>query len=341
VYALWALGVAGAALMFRNSLGSHLVNRDFAVFMIAGKLAAAGHAADAYTVAGNAPVVAAMGRVIESLFLYPPHMLFFAVPISFLPYDVAYWGFQAVSALLFYLAARSYLPAGFPAFLAILTPAALINIGFGQVGLLFGALWLWAFSGSAIAAALLTFKPHLGFLVAAEAARRSQVLLTGAIVLVLVALSMIVFGFTPWRAWVEQALVFHVHDLAPRNYGEWFNKATTPYLGYGLVGWLLFAAAGIYLLTRRFDVFTAATATFLITPYGLHYDMPAVCLGFGLLLYLKARTMPPWETFAAALAFLVPLLVGLGTWLASPILLAGLWVQTRNPVCRPPGEAHV
>ena len=332
VYLLWVLGVAGAGALFRNTLHSHLVNRDFAVFTIAGKLATRGHAVEAYSVSGNDVIVKELGRIIDSLFLYPPHVLFMAVPISILPFGIAFWGFQALSAALFAFAARPYLPPSFPRLLVVLTPAALINIGFGQVGLLFGALWLWAFSGSPTATALLTFKPHLGFLVAVEAARRKKFLAASAITLAILALSVAVFGFAPWRAWFEQALIFHVHDLAPRDYGAWMNKLTTPYLGYGLVGWLLFAAAAIALLVRRFDVFTAATATFLITPYGLHYDMTVVCLGFGILLFEKARAMPPWQTFVAALAFLVPLLVGLGTWVASPILLIGLYVQTRNPV---------
>jgi len=282
-----------------------------------------------------------MGRVVEALFLYPPHALFLAVPLSFLPFRVAFWGFQAATAAMFWIAAKRHVPANFPMVLAILTPAALINIGFGQVGLLFGALWLWAFSGSATAAALLTFKPHLGFLVAIEAARRRQLLATVAITLAILALSVAAFGVASWQAWWNEALVVHLHDLAPRNYGEWFNKATTPYLGYGLIGWLLFAAAGIYLLSRRFDVFTAATATFLIAPYGLHYDMTVVCLGFGVLLFEKWRSMPPWQAFVAALAFLSPLLVGLGTWLASPILLLGLYVQTRQPNIKDGGAKPV
>ena len=338
VYCLWAVGIVGSALLFRDSLGSHLVNRDFAVFPIAGKLAAGGHAADAYRVAGNAPIVTEMGRVVESLFLYPPHMLFFAVPLSLIPYFIAYWGFQAASAAMFYFAARRYLPADFPAALSILTPAALINIGFGQVAFLLGALWLWAFSGSRTAAALLTFKPHLGFLVAVEAVRRKQFLTTSAITVAILVLSAVVFGVAAWQAWVDEALVFHVRDLAPRDYVAWLNKMTTPYLAYGLIGWLACAAAAAALLIKRFDVFTAATATFLITPYGLHYDMPVVCLGFGLLLFVKMRAMPAWQVFVAALAFLTPLLVGLGTWVASPILLAGLYVQTRNPIWEPESD---
>ena len=341
VYALWTLGMIGAALLFRNSLGSHLANRDFAVFTIAGKLAVAGHPAQAFSVAGNEAVAGQIGRIVESVFLYPPQTLFLAVPISYLPVRVAFWGWQALSAALFYLAARPHVPPNFPRVLAILTPAALISVGFGQVGLFFGALWLWAFSGSATAAALLTFKPHLGFLVAIEAARRRRFLATSAIAAAILALSVIVFGIGSWQAWLNEALAVQVRDLAPRNYGAWLNKMTTPYIGFGFVGWFLFAAAAAALLVRRFDVFTAATASFLIAPYGLHYDMTVVCLGFGALLFAKYRSMPAWHAFIAALAFLSPLLVGLGTWLAPPILLAGLYVQTRNPVARSSPAASI
>jgi hypothetical protein len=340
IYALWGLGILGAASLFRDTLHSHLVNRDFAVFTIAGKLAVAGHPADAFSVAGNEPVGKEMGRVVDSLFLYPPHALFLAVPVSYLPVRVAFWGWQALTAGLFLVAARPWLPRGFPKLLAILTPAALITIGFGQVGFFFGALWLWAFNGSPTAAALLTFKPHLGFLVAVEAFRRRQFLATAAIATAILALSVLVFGIESWQAWLNEALAVQVRDLAPRNYGAWLNKMTTPYIGYGFVGWAAFAGAAIALLIRQFDVFSAATASFLIAPYGLHYDMTVVCLGFGLLLFARSRSMPPWHTFVAALAFLSPLLVGLGTWLAPPILLAGLFVQTRNPIGRADEEAQ-
>ena len=339
VYAIWLFGPIGALLFFSDTLHSHLVNRDFAVFPIAGALAAKGLAVDAYSVAGNAPVVKEIGRTVECLFLYPPHVLFMGIPLSFLPFSVAFWGFQAATAALFYFAARPYLPENLPRLLVILTPAALINIGFGQVGLLFGALWLFAFSGSRFAAALLTFKPHLGFLVAVEAVRRRQFLGTSATVVAFVALSVAAFGIAPWQAWVSNALPYQVHDLVPRDYPEWIYKMPTPYLGYGLIGWLLFAAAAIALLVRRFDVFTAATATFLIAPYGFHYDMPATCLGFGLLLFRSWREMPSWQTLVCALAFLSPLLVALGPLWVPPLLLAGLYVQTCNPICRDQSRA--
>ncbi|HEX6740890.1 MAG TPA: glycosyltransferase family 87 protein [Sphingomicrobium sp.] len=331
IYALWLLGLVGAALLFRDTLGSHLANRDFAAFWIAGKLAAAGHAAQAFEVSGNAPLGKEIGRIVDSVFLYPPHALFLAVPISYLPLQVAFWSWQAMSAAIFYFAARPYLPPSFPKLLSILTPAALITVGFGQVGLLFGALWLFAFSGSAVAAAALTFKPHLGLLVAIEAARRRRFLATCLIAVVMLALSIAAFGLESWRAWWNEAVVLQVGDLAPRNYAFWLNKMVTPYIGYGLMGWFLFATAAVVLLYREFNVFSAATASFLLAPYGFHYDMTVVCLGFGVLLFQRWRNLPPWQTFVAALNFLCPLLVGLGTWVAPPILLAGLYVQTLNP----------
>ncbi len=342
VYALWMLGMAGAALMFSDTLHSHLVNRDFVAVWAAGKLALAGRAVQTYDpTALQAFANQLVGTSSYIVYPYPPHTLFIAVPLSLLPLPLAFWTWQAISAALFYSAARSYLPAGFPKVLAILTPAALINVGFGQVGLFFGALWLFAFSGSAFAAAAMTFKPHLGLLVVGEAVRRRQLLITSAIALAILALSVVLFGVGAWRVWISEAIAHQMGDLATRSIVNWTNKMAAPFMGYGLFGWLAFAGAGIYLLFRRFDVFTAATASFLITPYGFHYDMTVVCLGFGVLLFERWRTMPPWQTFIAALAFLSPLLAGLGTLIAPPILLAGLYVQTRQPITKDAGAKLV
>jgi hypothetical protein len=89
----------------------------------------------------------------------------------------------------------------------------------------------------------------------------------------------------------------------------------------------LFAIAAALLLRRNFHVFSAATATFLISPYGFHYDMTVVSLGFGLLLYERWEAMPVWQRLTCVLAFLSPGLVAVGTWLVPPLLLAGLYVQ--------------
>ena len=334
VLILWIFGAVAVLLKTYPAWLGPTAERDFAALWVAGKLAASGHAilafdVEAMRVAGRA---LAGTTEIELAYPYPPQGLFVAVPLSFFPLFAAFLTWQILSAVLFYIAARPYLPAHFPKILAILTPAAVANVHFGQVGLFFGALWLFAYRGSPWAAAALTFKPHLGLLVGIETVRGKFFLATCAIALGLLGLSALVFGVDAWRAWLLGAASHQVGYLTKEPFPVWYYQMVSPYLWYGLFGWLLFAAAAVALLAQRFDVFTAATASFLIAPYGFHYDMTVVCLGFGLLLFQSWRAMPPWQTFVAASVFLLPLIVLIGTWLAPPLLLAGLYVQTRTPV---------
>jgi hypothetical protein len=171
-------------------------------------------------------------------------------------------------------------------------------------------------------------KPHIGFLVAIEMWRRRCVVRTAIIAVALGVASSILFGWHSWLISIGHAAgsVFNMiaADQAPNAYVQ----MTAPFLGYGYIGWLAFAAAAVFLLTRQFDAFTASTATFLISPYGFHYDMTVVCLGFGILLFRRWRSMPPWQTLVCALVFLSPVIVRVGTWLVPPLLLAGLYCLT-------------
>jgi hypothetical protein len=92
---------------------------------------------------------------------------------------------------------------------------------------------------------------------------------------------------------------------------------------------LLFGIWSAIVLSRNFNIFTAATATFLISPYGFHYDMSAACLGFVVLIYSHWGDMPHWHKLVASLAFLSPVIVGFGTWWVPPILLLGLFVEAQ------------
>lgn len=329
IYALWGAGVAGVVAILIQRWNNPIVNRDFTFFWIAGKLAASGHAAQAYDLASmKAAARSYASTSITIEFPYPPHVLLIAVPLSVVPLTISFFAWQSISAVLFYVAARPYFPEGMPRLLALLTPAALLNVAFGQIGLFFGALWLWCFSGSALAAALLTIKPNLAVAAAAEIVRKGFVIRATAIIFAVLLLSIVAFGLEPWRAFFEGAATNHFKAVATDRYPNWYVQMTTPYLGYGLAGWLAFAAAAIALLFRRFDVFTAATAAFLISPYGFHYDMTVVCFGFGVRLFQRWRSMPPWQTLVCALAFLSPVVVRAGTWLVPPILLVGLFVLT-------------
>ncbi len=330
VYILWLAGFLGTAVV--GLMGAHLIpvsERDFVSVWVAGKLATSGHAAQAFDIDSlRAAAAAYAGTTYKIAFPYPPHILFFAVPISFLPLTVSFWLWQAMSALLFCVAARRYLPAGMSPLLAVLTPAAVVNVTYGQNGFLLGALWLFAFRGSALSAALLTIKPHVGFLVAIEMIRRKLVLRTSMIAIALVVLSALLFGIGAWHASIAGAATTQFSMISNGKYPNWFVQMTTPFVGYGYIGWFLFAVTASTLLMRCFNVFTAATATFLISPYGFHYDMTVVCLGFGILLFERWRSLPPWQVFVCALAYLSPVLVRAGTWFVPPILLIGLYAQT-------------
>lgn len=329
VYALWIAGALGAAATMLQGWNNPIANRDFASFWVAGKLAAQGHAVQAYDLAAlKAAATSLAGTSFNIVFPYPPHLLFIAVPLSFIPLTFSFLFWQAISALLFWVAARPYLPKEMPTFLAALTPAALINVAFGQIGLFIGALWLFAFSGSPIAMACLTMKPHVGFLVAIESARKRLLIATIFIAAALIGASALVFGLDAWRAFIAGAAVGQLGMIRAGSHPNWYAQMVTPLIGFGVVGWFIFAGAAVLLLVRRFDVFTAATATFLIAPYGFHYDLAVVCLGFGVLLFRSWRTMLPWHSCICALAFLAPVIVRAGTWFLPPILLAGLYVLT-------------
>jgi hypothetical protein len=331
VIVLWGFGILAVVVSMYRGWLSPLVNRDFVSVWVAGKMTLGGHPAQVFDVdVLRATAKQMTGNPLKIGYPYPPHALFIAVPLSLLPYPIAFWTWQIGSALFFYVAARPYWPKGLSAVLAVVTPAGLISVIYGQVGLFFGALWLFAFRGSWAATAVLTFKPHLGVLAGVETIRDRFFIKTGIATTLILALSVAAFGFDTWQAWLSNAAAGIAGDLSNAPYSIWYSQMTTPYLGYGLVGWGLFAATAIFLLIRKFNVFTAATASFLIAPYGFHYDMPVVCLGFGILLFKYLDELPPWKTFVCALAFLAPFLVQLGTWIVPPLLLVGLYIQTER-----------
>lgn len=260
---------------------------------------------------------------------YPPPTLFVFGALARLPLTLAFAVWNGVTAVLFYLAARPYMPSSVPKILAVLTPAAIANIYFGQFGLLMGALWLWAFRCKPWAAALLTIKPHIALLAAIPTFSRQKLAFqTAAILVVLVAVSAAAFGLDVWQGYLAQIL--HQGNLLGHGgLASWVVYGVTPMIGYPAWAWLLFAAAAAYLLSWNFNVFTAATATFLISPYGFGYDMPVVCLGFGLMLSVNWTEMDGGERLLATLAFLAPVLTRFGTWWIPFVLLLGLWVQVR------------
>jgi hypothetical protein len=278
----------------------------------------------------NAARAALYGSPTITWFPYPAHALFLFLPFAPLPFHAAWAVFNFYGLALFVWAARPHLPNGFPPLLAICTPAALICVVFGQTGLVFGALWLWAFRGRWQAIALLTFKPHLGVLSVLALTRRtfaSTAILAGALIAASVAL------FPEWWTQLPQQILRQSGQIGQR--ARWDEIGIGPAIGYGFVIWAVFAVAALYLLARNINVWSTATAALLVSPYGFHYDMPVASLGFALAAWHE-RSAPRSVLLAAALW--LPVLVQFGAWIAPPILLAVLWTQT-SPISSVPAVA--
>jgi alpha-1,2-mannosyltransferase len=261
------------------------------------------------------------GEVNKIWFPYPPHALFLYVPFALLPFLASWAVYNLYGLALFMLAARNYLPKGFPPILILCTPAVLFCVLYGQTGLIVGALWLWAFQGKWQAVALLTFKPHIGVL-SALSLNRKTLLPTVALAGVLILASAVVFS-----DWWTQFFSQIVKQSATIGHNtKWPYVAVGPAIGYGFAGWAVFAAAALYLLSRHVDAFSAATAALLVSPYGFHYDMPAASVGFALALHKEESAS---RTLGLAVALMLPVLVRLfGAWIAPPVLLWALWAQT-------------
>lgn len=324
-YFIVALLIVGALGPIAALNLTPVAERDFGSIWLAGRAIMAG--VDPYQVEAFKAFGDQLLGIGPYNFTYPPHALLLFMPFSLLPAVPALIVWNAFSIALFYWAARPLMPKGLPSILALLVPPVFINANFGQTGLISAALFLIAFRGGGLAAAALTFKPHMGFLVIAALLRdrRALAVAVGA-TLILILSSALLFG--GWDDFVRHAREYQAGKLFNHSQASWVLQATTPMIGYGIGGWILYGSGALYILSRNFNVFSAATATFLISPYGLHYDMAAVSLGFIILIFTKWDVMPVWHKAVATLAYLSPALVGFGTWLVPPILIAGLLVQS-------------
>ena len=307
-YQLWAIGTIAPVLTILWNVFREQLKSDWFILWTAGRLALWGDISPAQ----------------GTEFAYPPFALFFFTPLAPLPYVVSYVAWNALTAAFFLWAARPYLPKDFPQALALLTPGALMCFHFGQTGFLMGGLWLLAFRGSWASVALLTFKPHLGVLSALTLRSRPALLKAVLLTLLLVAISMLLFGITAWQDFADR-LLSHESEFTTRR--RWRFVGVSPGFAYGIIGWLPFAIAAGLLLARNFNAFTAATAALLVSPYGFTYDMPVASLGIGLAIWGHWNELGWGKRLGLMLGFFVPTLASLGVWWMPPILLWALWVQ--------------
>jgi hypothetical protein len=333
----------GAVAWLPSAWRGNIVGRDFSNLWTAGRLVL-----DHMSACPFDPVCFREGLVRElhltaiQNYSYPPSALFMAVPFALFPYYVALALWTLCGGCFFAWAARPFLPKGFPLWLSVLTPAATINIWNGHYGFVLGGLWLLFFHHverhlrrAGLFAGLLTFKPHLGIMVAVSSLRSRPTLISATVAAAaLVLLSGMFFGWETWRAFLLDTTLAQTRLLTSDATRFYFMLMPSPYVQFGrgtegLAAQLLFAGAAVMLLVkhRRCDAFSAATATFLIVPYCFSYDMTVACLGFAIVLFERWSALRRVQRASLLLAFFAPELVYFVGPIVPIALLAGLHVQ--------------
>ena len=195
--------------------GKAFWGRDFVNLWGGGAFIREGGAGSIYDVEAYRAFIATLfGPLKPHNYSYPPVTFPIAEFFSFLPYGVALAAWLLGTGALFVWAVRSWWPREWHSpWLALLTPAALMNIWAGHYGFLLGALFLmgWKALGerkplqAGTWFGLMLIKPHLALLVPLVLLVRRHwlAIAAGAVTgLLLIAATSIAYGFEPWRAWL-------------------------------------------------------------------------------------------------------------------------------------------
>lgn len=345
---LWASGVVFVLLAalhdFLSPADLTPPGRDFANLYAAGKLMLSGEASQAFHVESfRLAILRATDTLTVQNYSYPPHALFIAAPFALLPYPAAFLAWSIAGALFFYWAAKPSV--SFAPWLAVLTPAAMLNFWTGHYGFLLGGLWLLYFRFlssrpvlAGFVASALTFKPHMGLFVGLSALSSPKALVSAiAGTVALFALSAWAFGMDCWALFFSNTFATQVAILAGQSADFYFHLMPSAYVAFGrnavsVVLHLTFAAAAICILIRyrRIDPFVLATATFIVIPYVFAYDMTVACLGFAVMLWRQWPALSQPHRLILSAALVSPILTIVLAPLVPPILLAALYVQTRG-----------
>ncbi len=239
----------------------------------------------------------------EHYWSYPPHLMLFIWPLGLMPYLPAYLAWCAVGIALYLFACSAAIPRRRMLFLAI-APGVAVCIFFGQNGFYTAALLIGGLLNldrrpvlAGVLFGILTVKPQLGMLlpvILLLERRWLTIAVAMATTAVLVAVTSMLFGLSIWiEFW--QKIVPQQQWLTENGAGLLFAMVSSVFYGARLVHLPLAAAWAIQYATaalalaavvwtywqRRDPALSLAlfvTATFLVTPYILNYDM--VVFGF-------------------------------------------------------------
>lgn len=364
-----ALFAADLASSDRGIVGTGAYwGRDFVNLWTGGRLALNGRLDMLYDLAAyHREQRALFGAIGQHNYSYPPIALFLNLPFALLPYGVALAVWVMGSAALFVAAARPWwcTVSPRPTWLLVLAPAATLNIWAGHYGFLIGSLFLLGFAAlprrkalAGLCFALMAVKPHLAVLVPLVLILRGEWRAFGwaaATVMALVAASVAAFGAGLWEQYLTVTLGVQAALIDPG--GSFFGFMATswasallraglsPHFAWGVQGAVAaLAVAGLVLARRAPPVdlaLLAATATFLVLPYGFNYDLIVVALVAAML--VERRDLSPGRRMVAMVALVAPQFGMAAAVFGLPLLPAALLalfvLQLRLALSTPIGRA--
>ena len=377
----WLPWLAGGALSvqlfytdFTHASGGALEGkafwgRDFVNLWGGGHLLREGDAAAIYEVDRYREFLSTLfGPLKPHNYSYPPLTFPIAELFSLLPYWLALAAWLLGTGALFVWAARPWWPQRFGTpWLALLTPAALINIWAGHYGFLLGALFLAGWrsierdrpTAAGLCFGAMLVKPHLAVLVPLALLLRRQwraIAVAAVTVAALVAATSAAYG---WQTWVDFLFGAGAHqagllDAGRSFYGYMSTSLATALLrfsddlGIALAAQGLLAAGAVtgLIVAARRGVPTAelamltATATFLVLPYAFNYDLMAVTIA-ALRLWAdeRATRLERWAAVAGFVAPQIGLLLAPLDPPAMPLMLAALYAAQLSVALRTSGRA--
>ncbi|HMG47319.1 MAG TPA: glycosyltransferase family 87 protein [Allosphingosinicella sp.] len=298
--ALLFLFVAVVALV---SLLGDPYQMDFVSYWAAARLVLEGNPAGAYDVSLHRAVelgAIPLGGALP--FAYPPCFLVLVAPFGLLTYPVAAACWVLLTFAAYGAALRRW--ARELLWLALSFPPLLVNAITGQAGFLTAALFVAGMTllpkrpfAAGLLLGLLVVKPQLGLvlplaLLAGREWRAIAGAAAGSFGLVLV--SLVLFGWGPWQAWLGNAGL--IASIAGEGLAGWHRMASVygalrlaglgagpAWIAHGLVA--LAAAGAACLIWRREREIGAragalAAATALASPYLFVYDMLILVVPF-------------------------------------------------------------
>jgi alpha-1,2-mannosyltransferase len=295
----WALNLEGP-----------LSKNDFLEFWVGSSFVAAGKAAAVYDTSQFYPALAlANGQPFPTPWFYPPTFLLMVLPLSFLPYypSLIIWLVLTLSAYL--LVIRRIAPHPLTIWIALSFPGALVNLNYGQNGLLSTALLgggLLLLEGSPVMAGILfgvlSYKPNFFVLIplALLAGRYWRTLgatLASAGILALASIQAL--GWGPWLAyWHIRSLPMQTLQqglaslkIMPTLFAATLMAGGNLTAAYLIQGLAMAAVVGVVIWTwsRRGPMAIRVSAlvigSLLFTPYASEYELirlsiPAAWIGW-------------------------------------------------------------